>query len=94
MLDEVQRGLFDDAAAFREANSHRASNFDELMQLITDAGGFVSGPWCGDADCEAQVKAATKATIRFVPLEPKDPGAPCVVCGRSAVDDATWAIAY
>ncbi|HJX07495.1 MAG TPA: proline--tRNA ligase [Actinomycetota bacterium] len=94
LLDDVQRGLFDDAAAFREANSHRASTFDELRQLITDAGGFVTGPWCGDATCEAQVKSETKATIRFVPLEAQDPGAPCVVCGRPGVDEATWAIAY
>ncbi len=94
LLDAVQQGLFDDAVAFREANSHRASSFDELKELIAGAGGFVSGPWCGDAECEATVKAETKATIRFVPLEPHDPGAPCVVCGRPGVDEATWAIAY
>jgi prolyl-tRNA synthetase len=94
LLDEAQQRLFDDAIAFREANSHRASSFDELKQLIADAGGFVSGPWCGDAECEAKVKAETKATIRFLPLEAKDPGAPCVVCGRPGVDEATWAIAY
>jgi prolyl-tRNA synthetase len=94
LLDAVQQGLFDDAVAFRDANSHRASSFDELKQLIADAGGFVSGAWCGDAECEAKVKAETKATIRFLPFEPQDPGAPCVVCGRPGVDEATWAIAY
>jgi prolyl-tRNA synthetase len=93
-LDAAQQALFDDAAAFREANSHRASSFDELRGLITDAGGFVTGAWCGDPECEAKVKAETKATIRFLPLEAKDPGAPCVVCGRPGVDEATWAIAY
>jgi prolyl-tRNA synthetase len=94
LLDAAQQALFDDAAAFREANSHRASSFDELRALITDAGGFVTGAWCGDPECEAKVKAETKATIRFLPLEAKDPGAPCVVCGRPRVDEATWAIAY
>ena len=94
VLDAVQQGLFDDAVAFREANSHRASSFDELKQLIAGAGGFVSGAWCGDAECEAKVKIETKATIRFLPFEPQDPGAPCVVCGRPGVDEATWAIAY
>ena len=94
LLDASQQGLFDDAVAFREANSHRASSFDELRELIADAGGFVTGAWCGDPECEAKVKAETKATIRYVPLEAKDPGAPCVVCGRPGVDEATWAIAY
>jgi prolyl-tRNA synthetase len=94
LLDAAQQGLFDDAVAFREANSHRASSFDELRELIADAGGLVTGPWCGDAECEGKVKAETKATIRFLPLEAKDPGAPCIVCGRPGVDEATWAIAY
>jgi prolyl-tRNA synthetase len=94
MLDAAQQGLFDDAVAFREANSHQASSFDELRELIADAGGFVTGAWCGDPECEAKVKAETKATIRFLPLEAKDPGTPCVVCGRPGIDEATWAIAY
>jgi len=94
LLDSVQQGLFDDAVAFRDGNSHRASSFDELKQLIADEGGFVSGPWCGDAVCEATVKAETRATIRFLPLEVQEPGAPCIVCGRPGVDEATWAIAY
>ena len=69
-------------------------SFDELKQLIADGGGFVSGAWCGDAECEAKVKAETKATIRFLPLEPDRPDGPCVVCGQAAVDTAAWAIAY
>jgi prolyl-tRNA synthetase len=94
LLDAVQAGLFEDAVAFREANSHTASTYDELRQAIADRGGFVTGAWCGDAECEAKVKAETKATIRFLPLEPTDPHGPCIVDGRPGVDTATWAIAY
>jgi prolyl-tRNA synthetase len=94
VLEAIQFGLFQDAAAFRDANTHHVSSYDELRSVIADAGGFVVGAWCGDAACEATVKAETKATIRFVPLEPQDPGAACVACGRPGVDVATWAIAY
>jgi prolyl-tRNA synthetase len=94
LLDEIQRGLYDDAVAFRDAHMSRVTSYDELRSAIADPGGFITGAWCGDAACEAQVKAETKATIRFVPLEPEDPGAPCVVCGRPGADTATWAIAY
>ena len=94
LLDEIQRGLYDDASAFRQAHMTRVASYDELRSAITDPGGFVVGAWCGDPECEARVKAETKATIRFVPLEPEDPGAPCVVCGRHGVDTATWALAY
>jgi prolyl-tRNA synthetase len=94
LLTDIQQGLYDDALAFRAANTHRASSYDELRSAVVDQGGFVTGAWCGDAECEARVKAETKATIRFVPLEPEDPGALCVVCGRPGADTATWAIAY
>ena len=83
LLADIQRGLFDDALAFRDANTHEAATYDELRAAITDAGGFVTGAWCGSADCEAKVKADTKATIRFLPLETEDPGAACSVCGRA-----------
>jgi prolyl-tRNA synthetase len=94
LLADIQRSLFDDAAAFRAEHSHRASSYDELRETLTDAGGFVTAAWCERAECEAKVKADTKATIRFLPLEREDPGAPCVVCGEPGADTATWAIAY
>jgi prolyl-tRNA synthetase len=94
LLADVQRSLFDDAAAFREDHSSRVSTYDQLRDALIGEGGFVTGAWCERAECEAKVKADTKATIRFLPLEPEDPGAPCVVCGEPGVDTATWAIAY
>ncbi len=93
-MPEIQQALFDDAVAFREANTHHVRDAGELRSAITEQGGFVVGAWCGGADCETQVKAETKATIRFLPLEREDPGAPCVVCGSAGTEIATWAIAY
>ena len=72
----------------------RAATYEELSAALVDAGGFVTGAWCGSPDCEAKVKADTKATIRFLPFETEDPGAPCVVCGQPGIERATWAIAY
>jgi prolyl-tRNA synthetase len=94
LLGAVQQALFDDAAAFREANTHRVVRYEDLRTTIAERGGFVVGAWCGAEECEAKVKAETKATIRFLPLEPEDPGGPCVVCGSAGRDVATWAIAY
>jgi prolyl-tRNA synthetase len=93
-LASVQRALFADALAFREANTHRAGSFDELAAGVEEQGGFWIGPWCGEAACEAEVAAKTKATIRILPIEPTDPGAPCIHCGKPGIDVATWARAY
>jgi prolyl-tRNA synthetase len=94
LQDEIQRALFDDALAFREAHTTRVGSYDELREAIEDPGGFVFGGWCGDAACEAKVKAETKATIRFLPFEPEPTDGPCVVCSQASVDTAAWAIAY
>lgn len=86
--------LYRDALAFREANTHEITSYPELAEGIEAQGGFWIGAWCGDEVCEEKVATELKATIRVLPLEREDPGAPCVVCGRAGADRATWARAY
>jgi len=93
-LASVQRDLFADALAYREANTHEITSFDAFAAGVEERGGFWCGAWCGDAACEAEVSARTKATIRFLPFDATDPGAACMHCGRAGVDVATWARAY
>lgn len=94
ILDGIQKGLFEDALEFRTVNTHEAGDFDTLRSGLIDEGGFWTGAWCGDAACEEKVSTETSATIRVLPLEPEDPGAPCAVCGRAGTERATWAKAY
>ena len=93
-LGAAQRALYDDALAYREANTHEISSFDTFAAGIEEVGGFWRGAWCGEDSCEAEIAERTKATIRFLPLEPMPPGGTCMRCGRPAVDVATWAKAY
>jgi prolyl-tRNA synthetase len=93
-LASVQRDLFADAVAYREANTHEITSFQDFARGVEEQGGFWVGAWCADDACEADVAAKTKATIRVLPFEPEDPGAPCVNCGQPGVDTATWARAY
>ena len=94
VLRDIQRELYDDAFAFRDANTHDAHDYDELRAGLEAEAGFWVGAWCGDTACEQKVSQDTKATLRFLPLEPEDPDAACVVCGRPGVDKAAWARAY
>ena len=93
-LSKTQKDLFDDAVAFRDANMHDAASYDAFKEGITSEGGFWSGSWCGADDCENRVNKETSATIRVLPLETEDPGAPCVVCGNPGTEKAIWARAY
>ena len=94
LLESSHRALWDDAVAFRNENTHEISSYDELAEGIEQHAGYWVGPWCGDAACEEKVSAETKATIRVLPLEPEDPGGPCVVCGKAGTERATWARSY
>ena len=40
------------------------------------------------------MKSETKATIRYLPLDPEPQSGGCLVCGESAAERATWAVAY
>ena len=93
-LASVQQALYDDALAFRDANTHEITSFDAFAKGVEERGGFWVGAWCGDAACEAEISARTKATIRFLPVEARAPDAACVLCGSPGTDLATWARAY
>jgi prolyl-tRNA synthetase len=93
-LDDLQHALYDDALAYREANTHDIASYDDFREGIEERGGFWTGAWCGDAACEDRVKSDTRATIRVLPIEREDPGASCSVCGRPGKERAVWARAY
>jgi prolyl-tRNA synthetase len=94
MLEKYQGELFRDAREFLEANTHSIGSYEALRDGIESEGGFWRGAWCGDEVCEEKVKAETSATIRVLPVEQRDPGAPCSVCGRPGTEEAVWARAY
>ncbi|MGH2756757.1 MAG: proline--tRNA ligase [Actinomycetota bacterium] len=94
LLNGVQKALFEDAVAFRAANTHEAADYDSLVRGIAAEGGFWVGAWCGGVDCEERVARDTSATIRVLPLEREDPGTACTVCGQPGTERATWAKAY
>ena len=69
------------------------SSYEEFKQVLEGRPGFVVAPWCGSAECEAQIKAETQATIRNLPLE-DSAGGQCIRCGQPGVARARFAKAY
>lgn len=94
LLAEIQRNLFAQALAFREAHSYRAETLAELTRILESQYGFVLAGWCGDDGCEARVKEETKATARNRPFNPPERMPRCLVCGRPAADTVWYARAY
>ncbi len=66
----------------------------ELVERAATNAGWSLAHWCGDAACEAAVRAETKATIRCVPRDqPAEAGA-CIVCGDPRGCRVIFARAY
>jgi prolyl-tRNA synthetase len=94
LLDQVQRGLLDRALTFRDEHTQRVSSYAEFKQVLDGRPGFVIAPWCGAADCEAQIKNDTSATIRNMPMGTAKPSGNCVRCDNPAHAEAWFAKAY
>ena len=94
MLDAIQQGLFDRAAAFRDEHTVRTTDRAEFGAVLAGRPGYVVAPWCGDAGCETRIKTATQATIRNLPLEPPPASGTCIECGKPGQVDACFAKSY
>jgi prolyl-tRNA synthetase len=93
LLDEIQQGLFKRAVDFRTEHTSTAANWDEFLAAMEGRPGFVIARWCGDAECEARIKAETQATIRNLPFGQVS-GGRCVRCDKPAITEARFAKAY
>jgi prolyl-tRNA synthetase len=95
MLAEMQKALFDRAAAFRAEHTSETDSYDEFKQIMDGRPGFVIAPWCGSAACEADIKTETQATIRNIPFTASAAtGKRCLKCNGDATVHAWFAKAY
>ena len=82
LLDSIQRDLFERARAYRDERTQRVATYEAFKAAMEGRPGFVIAAWCGAAECEAQIKADTQATLRNMPL---DGGSGKTVSGGSCV---------
>jgi prolyl-tRNA synthetase len=94
LLETIQRALYERALRFREEHTTRTDSYEECRTIMGGRPGFVVAPWCGDEDCEAQIKAETQATIRNLPWDEPAPGGRCLRCGKPSTATAYLAKAY
>jgi prolyl-tRNA synthetase len=95
LLDDIQVNLLVRARTFRDEHTSSANTYDEFKLIMEGRPGFVISPWCESAQCEADIKAETQATIRNIPKGyDQAPGLPCIKCGKPATVSAWFAKAY
>ena len=98
ILDEIQRGLFEKARAFRDARSQRLGSKAEVLDFFgtgegASAGGFA---WVHVADDPAVAEAfdPLKVTVRCIPMDGADEPGTCVVTGQPVARRSVLARAY
>jgi len=96
-LAEIQAAMLQAARERREQHSIRGVTKQQFIDFMKAQGGFAYGGFCGSAECEAEIKDATAATIRVLP-DPEFRSAEvpktCMWCGKPSVAEGVWAQAY
>ncbi len=91
-LQDIHRSLFERALEFRRAHTHDPRGYEEFKEVVQD--GWAESWWCGEAECEAQIKEDTKATTRCIPLDQPGGTGRCIRCDKPASERAVFARAY
>ena len=92
LLDAIQKSLLARATAFRDANIHDPSNYEELKDVLVK--GWAFSWWCESAECETRVKEDTKASTRCIPIDQPSGSGKCIVCGENASKKVYFAKSY
>ena len=106
ILDTIQENLFQRALSFRKRHNQQIDDKAAFIEFFTPRnkekpeihGGFSLSHWCGNAQCETEIKDELGVTIRCVPLDDQldgvaDPGR-CIYCGESSAQRVVFAKAY
>lgn len=94
LLADIQRNLLERARAFRAENTREAATWAEFTSLMEGRPGFVVASWCGSAQCEADIKTETQATLRNIPMNSPKVDGTCIKCNAPSTAKAWFAKAY
>ncbi|NPV75845.1 MAG: proline--tRNA ligase [Anaerolineae bacterium] len=92
LLDNIQKSLLHRATTFRDEHIYNPKNYEEFKQAVTQ--GWAFSWWCGNAECEGQIKEETKATTRCMPMDQPEGKGTCIYCGEPAHEKVYFARAY
>jgi prolyl-tRNA synthetase len=94
LLEAVQQGLFDKAKANLDSHIFPAQTLEEAKALQEQNGGFIKTMWCGDLQCELDMKEKAGMSSRCIPFEQENLGEKCACCGKPAKHMIYWGVAY
>ncbi|MBO6165151.1 MAG: proline--tRNA ligase [Eubacterium sp.] len=94
LLQTIQKDMLEAARAHRDSHTYTAKNWDEFVDTINNRPGFIKAMWCGETECEENIKAETGASTRCMPFEQEQLSDVCVCCGKPAKKMVYFGRAY
>lgn len=94
ILSNMQNDLYEKALNHRNKNTFSVSNMEEFENLLKQNQGFVKAMWCGNLECENEIKEKIGATSRCIPFEQEKISNKCVCCEKEAKKMVYWGKAY
>ncbi len=94
LMDEIQQNIYNKALAFRDSMITQVDTWDEFIEVLNNKGGFISAHWDGTIETEEAIKAATKATIRCIPVDAEPEEGKCIYTGKPSHCRVLFARSY
>lgn len=96
VMNYIHSQLLEKSQQLKQNLTKEASNFDEFKKVLEEDRSFIRAFWCEEAQCEADIKAATKATTRCLEMENigMEESGVCVHCGMPATREWLFGASY
>ncbi len=83
LLDDIQDNMYQKATKRRDSMLYQSNDYEEFKKIANNKPGFIKINWCGDVECETQIKDDTSLKSRCI-IENEITDAPCIVCGKKS----------
>ena len=90
----VHDGMYEKAKKNLDEHIFAASSIEEAKALQERNGGFIKTMWCGDLQCELDMKEKAGMSSRCIPFKQEKLGEVCACCGKPARHMIYWGVAY
>ncbi len=94
LLNEVQKGLYEKAKKNLDEHTYTAYSLEDAKKIQETNGGFIKTMWCGDLQCELDMKEKAGMSSRCIPFTQEHLGNVCACCGKPATKMIYWGVAY
>ena len=85
LLETIQKDMFDKAKSFLDSHIDEATTLEDMVKKFNKKRGFIKAMWCGDEECEGEIKYATGgASSRCIPFKEDKLSDKCIYCSKEA----------